>query len=51
MLIEGADRIVISREFQSLGPIIEKALSPKRTLCARGTIALYPSHERRLLEG
>ena len=28
MLIEGADRIAIGREFQSSGPIIEKALSP-----------------------
>ena len=33
-----ADRIVIGREFQSLGPIIiKKALSPKQNLCARGT--------------
>ena len=51
MLMEGADRIAIGKEFQNLGPIIEKALSPKQTLCARGSIALYPSHERRLLEG
>ena len=45
MRMEDADRIEIGREFQSL------ALSPKQTLYARGTIALYPSHERRLLEG
>ena len=51
MLMESADRIAIGKEFQSLGPIIEKTLSPKRTLCARGTTALYPSQERRLAEG
>ena len=52
MLMEGADRIGIGmREFQCLWPIIEKALSPKQILCAWGTIALNPSHERRLLEG
>ena len=34
MLMEGANQIAIGKEFQSLGPIIEKALSPKRTLCA-----------------
>ena len=50
MLIEGADRIAIGKEFQSLGTIIEKALTPKRTLCACGTIAFYPSQERRLLD-
>ena len=49
--MEDVDWIAIDKEFQSLGSIIEKALSPKRTLCARGTIALYPSQERRLLEG
>ena len=48
--MEGVDRIAIGKEFQSLGPIIDKALSPKRTLYARGTIALYPSQERRLTE-
>ena len=51
MLIAGADRIVISREFQSLGPIMEKALSPKRILYEFDTIALYPSHKWRLLKG
>ena len=44
MLIEGTDRIAIGNKFQSLGPIIEKALSPKWTLYARGTTALYPSY-------
>ena len=51
MLMEGADGIAIGKEFQSLRLGIEKALSPKRILCASSdTIALYPSQERRFLE-